>query len=845
MTGTLTVDGTTITAAEFTADLTTLQSDEDRRDGQLGRQALETAQFPTATFVLTQPIELGEVPAEGATVEATATGDLTLHGVTKSVADPARGAPPERRRHDRRLAADPVRRLRDGLAAVDDRAVGRGQRRAGAPAPADARRSLTAPALSRGSQAMALDWSSTRGASGDLSSTPGGPRSRVRRRTIALGRETAWRLAPLGLLLIAAVAYLWNLSVSGYANTYYSAAAQAASQSWSAMFFGAIDAAGFITVDKPPVSLWAMGVSVRVLGLSPFAILLPQALAGIGAVLLLWDVVRRQLGREAALLAGIGFALTPVAVLMFRYNNPDAVLVLLLVGGGVGAGPRARGRRAPVGDARRRPRRVRVPHQVPPGVPRAAGVRADLDRGGAGVPARGGSGCSARRPIAVVAASAWWVVIVDRAAGGGPPVHRRLDEQHGAGPRCSGTTAWVGSSGARRGLPELVAAAAVRGGGGFGGEPGLLRLFNGEWAGQIAWLVPGSGSSGSWPGWSRGGVRQDGPSPGRLPPVGHVGARPRARVLADGRDRPLVLRGGPRPRARGAGAAAGPSSCGARASRSAAASVGLGAMILGTAMRDVAGARADAGLRAGGGSRWAASWRARRRCLLVGTGAGGRRARAPSGPRRARRGAAHDARRSGALLGRDDGPRDHRAATRPRDPPPNAAAGSAVRRRSPATPGGTTSALVEWLVAQPRRRDMARRGQLREPGRPAPARVRRPGHGHGRLHGLRPGAHAVAAAGARSRRAPCATCSSADQAAFGGPAGPGGFFGGDGRGGVAVERSTWVVGGLRAADGRPSTACTTAPEPPPRSESGSHADLRQRAGCSSQSTSCVSQELLP
>jgi polyisoprenoid-binding protein YceI len=82
------VEGTTIIAAEFTADLTTLQSDEANRDRQLGRQALETGQFPTATFVLTQPVDLGSVPAEGEAVDVVVTGDLTLHGVTKSVEVP-------------------------------------------------------------------------------------------------------------------------------------------------------------------------------------------------------------------------------------------------------------------------------------------------------------------------------------------------------------------------------------------------------------------------------------------------------------------------------------------------------------------------------------------------------------------------------------------------------------------------------------------------------------------------------------------------------------------------------------------------------------------------------------
>ena len=69
----------------------------------------------------------------------------------------------------------------------------------------------------------------------------------------------AWRLVPVGLAVLAGILYIWNLAASGYANTYYSAAAQAGSQSWPAWFFGAIDAGGFITVDKPPVSLWVTG----------------------------------------------------------------------------------------------------------------------------------------------------------------------------------------------------------------------------------------------------------------------------------------------------------------------------------------------------------------------------------------------------------------------------------------------------------------------------------------------------------------------------------------------------------------------------------------------------------
>jgi polyisoprenoid-binding protein YceI len=88
VTGTLTLDGTTATAAEFTADLTTLQSDDARRDGQLSNQSIQTSQFPTATFTLTEPIEFGTIPADESTVSVDATGELTLHGVTKTVTIP-------------------------------------------------------------------------------------------------------------------------------------------------------------------------------------------------------------------------------------------------------------------------------------------------------------------------------------------------------------------------------------------------------------------------------------------------------------------------------------------------------------------------------------------------------------------------------------------------------------------------------------------------------------------------------------------------------------------------------------------------------------------------------------
>lgn len=143
--------------------------------------------------------------------------------------------------------------------------------------------------------------------------------------------DPRWARPALILLLVAtAVAYFYNLTASGYANSFYSAAAQAGSQSWKAFFYGSSDAANAITVDKPPASLWAMALSIRVFGLNSFAILLPQVLMGIATVGVVYATVKRYFGAAAGLLSGAVMALTPVAVLMFRFNNPDALLVLLM-----------------------------------------------------------------------------------------------------------------------------------------------------------------------------------------------------------------------------------------------------------------------------------------------------------------------------------------------------------------------------------------------------------------------------------------------------------------------------------------------------------------------------------
>src|SRR2546421_5618345 len=146
-------------------------------------------------------------------------------------------------------------------------------------------------------------------------------------------RDPPWvRVSLLVLLAGTAVLYLWGLGASGWANSYYSAAVQAGATSWKAFFFGSSDAANFITVDKAPASLWPMELSARLFGVNAWSILVPQALEGVAAVGILYAAVRRWFGAGAGLVAGAVLAVTPVAALMFRFNNPDALLVLLLTG---------------------------------------------------------------------------------------------------------------------------------------------------------------------------------------------------------------------------------------------------------------------------------------------------------------------------------------------------------------------------------------------------------------------------------------------------------------------------------------------------------------------------------
>ena len=294
-------------------------------------------------------------------------------------------------------------------------------------------------------------------------------------------------LAQVGVAGLAAVLYLVNLSVSGFANTYYSAAALAASQSWSAWFFGSIDAGNFITVDKPPLSTMVMGLAVRIFGLGSWSILVPEALMGVGTVVVLMAIVRRTMGSPAAIIAGLVTALTPAAVLIFRFNNPDALLTLLLTGAAW----------AFIRSLERGALRWVVLAAVLVGLafntkylqawlvlPAFAVVWAVAAPGTVAHRIRGLIVAFAT----VVLASGWWVLVMEllptaiRPYVGGSTNGSALDLILGY----DGLGRIFGAVGPGSG----PGGGGPGGGGGFSGTPGLLRLFNDQLGGQVAWLLP-------------------------------------------------------------------------------------------------------------------------------------------------------------------------------------------------------------------------------------------------------------------------------------------------------------------------------------------------------------------
>jgi 4-amino-4-deoxy-L-arabinose transferase-like glycosyltransferase len=155
--------------------------------------------------------------------------------------------------------------------------------------------------------------------------------SRARRLLRGPEADPRWaRPALFGLLALTALLYLFNLTRNGWANDFYAAAVDAGTKSWKAFFFGSFDSSNFITVDKTPASLWVMEISARIFGFNQWSALVPQALEGVACVAVLYAAIRRWFGPQAGLIAGLVLALTPSAALIFRFNNPDALLVLLM-----------------------------------------------------------------------------------------------------------------------------------------------------------------------------------------------------------------------------------------------------------------------------------------------------------------------------------------------------------------------------------------------------------------------------------------------------------------------------------------------------------------------------------
>ena len=140
--------------------------------------------------------------------------------------------------------------------------------------------------------------------------------------------RSRWLIAPV--LALSATLNSWALTSVGWGNGYYSAAVHSMSKSWKAFLFAGFDRAGFVTVDKPPFSLWVQTLSVRVFGFSKPAILIPQLVGGTLAVWLVYLTVARVWGRGAGLVGALALAVTPINVMVNHSNNTDATLVLLM-----------------------------------------------------------------------------------------------------------------------------------------------------------------------------------------------------------------------------------------------------------------------------------------------------------------------------------------------------------------------------------------------------------------------------------------------------------------------------------------------------------------------------------
>ena len=296
------------------------------------------------------------------------------------------------------------------------------------------------------------------------------------------------------LLLVASAVFLVGLTASGYANEFYSAAAQAGSMDWKAFLWGSLDPGNAITVDKPPASIWLMALSVRIFGLSSFAILLPQALMGIATTAVLYLTVRRVWSPAAGAIASVVFLTTPITALMFRFNNPDALLMLLLTSATAAV------LRAIDYDTTRTGNRRRTGWMVFAGVLVGLGfltkqLQAFLILPGLAIAFLVASPTKVGRRIgdglaavaAVIVSAGWWVALTllvpasQRPYIGGSQNNSFLELTFGYNGfgRLTGNETGSVVPGSGSSTPQA----------GMWGQTGLLRLFGQDFAGQAVWLV--------------------------------------------------------------------------------------------------------------------------------------------------------------------------------------------------------------------------------------------------------------------------------------------------------------------------------------------------------------------
>ena len=304
--------------------------------------------------------------------------------------------------------------------------------------------------------------------------------SRTRRLLHGPEADPRWaRPALFGLLALTALLYLFNLTRNGWANDFYAAAVDAGTKSWKAFFFGSFDSSNFITVDKTPASLWVMEISARIFGFNQWSALVPQALEGVASVAVLYAAIRRWFGPQAALVAGLVLALTPSAALIFRFNNPDALLVLLMT---VAAYLLVRA-----------VENGRTKWLVLCGVVLGFAFLAKMLQAFLVVPGFAVAYLVAGPPrlgkriwqtvllgVGIIVGAGWWILAAqltpaaDRPYFGGSTDNNILQLAIGY-----------------NGLGRLDGSETGSiGGGGFGGSTGIFRLFQSEFGGQISWLLP-------------------------------------------------------------------------------------------------------------------------------------------------------------------------------------------------------------------------------------------------------------------------------------------------------------------------------------------------------------------